>query len=236
MIMSDVREIQIPEGNVRRIMRGSEILWDRLPRDYQEVSYIQSNGNCYFRTGVVPTDKTRMEMKIYTTCTGSFYASGSRSAGGTIYFGQTGTMTKSRVGGSVNGSSVQASTDGVYWSRTSSGQMYDIMLQTNGDGTYDYTIDDTTHDKSYEAIGQTYTAMGDVSKTYDICIFALSKSYIIGGINRLYKYRLYQDGNLVRDFVPCYRLSDGVVGLYDIATMTFYANAGTGTFTKGADV
>lgn len=235
MIISNVREIQIPEGNVRCILRGYETLWDRylLPNGYQEVSYIQSNGNCYFRTGVVPTDKTRMEMQIYTTCTDSFYASGSRSAGGTIYFGQTGTRTNSRVSGSVNESSVQASTDGTLWTRTSSGQMYDIMLQTNGDGTYDYTIDDTTHDKSYEAIGQTYTAMGDVSDNYDICIFALSGSYIIGGINRLYTYRLYQDDNLVRDFVPCYRLSDGVVGLYDIVTRSFFQNAGTGTLTKG---
>ena len=236
MIMSDVREMQIPEGNVRRILRGSDILWDRLPGDYQEVSYVQSNGNCYFRTGVVPTDKTRMEIRIYTTCTGSFYVSGSRSAGGTIYFGQTGTRTKSRVSGSVNGASVQASTDGVYWSRTSSGQMYEIMLQTNGDETYDYVINDTTHDKSFEAIGLSYTAMGDVLTKYDICIFALSSSYIIDGTNRLYKYRLYQDGNLVRDFVPCYRLSDGVIGLYDIVTRAFYTNAGTGTLTKGADV
>lgn len=236
MIISDVRDIQIPEGNVRRILRGSEILWDRLPGEYQEVSYVQSDGHCYFRTGVVPTDKTRMEMRIYTTCTDSFYASGSRSAGGTIYFGQTGTRTKSRVGGSVNGSSVQASTDGTLWSRVSSGQMYDIMLQTNGDETYDYAINDTTHDKSFEAIGHSYTAMGDVSDAYDICIFALSSSYIIGGVNRLYKYRLYQDDNLVRDFVPCYRLSDGEIGLYDIVTRDFYQNAGTGTLTKGADV
>ena len=52
MIMSGVREIQIPEGNVRRILRGSEILWDRLPGDYQEVEYIESTGTQYIDTGI----------------------------------------------------------------------------------------------------------------------------------------------------------------------------------------
>ena len=41
---------------------------------------------------------------------------------------------------------------------------------------------------------------------------------------------------LVRDFIPCYRISDGVIGLYDKVSGKFYTNAGTGTFTKGADV
>jgi len=214
---------------------GADII--TVPSEYQKVSYIQSTTNkCYIRTGVVPTDNTRMEMQIYTTCTDSFYASGSRSAGGTIFFGQTGTRTKARVSASVNEPSVQASTNGTLWSRLSSGQMYEIMLQTNGDGTYDYEINDTTHNKSFEAIGQSYTPMGDVKSDYDICIFALSGSYIIGGTNRLYKYRLYQGGNLVRDYVPCYRVSDNVVGLYDLVSKEFLVNAGTREFTAGPDI
>lgn len=36
--------------------------------------------------------------------------------------------------------------------------------------------------------------------------------------------------------VPCYRKSDGAVGMYDIVGNAFYANIGTGSFTKGADV
>lgn len=37
-------------------------------------------------------------------------------------------------------------------------------------------------------------------------------------------------------FIPCRRNSDSVLGMYDTVTGTFLTNAGTGTFTAGADV
>ena len=53
----------------------------------------------------------------------------------------------------------------------------------------------------------------------------------------LYSCKFYEDNNLlVRDFVPCYRKSDGVVGLYDIVNDEFYTNSGTGVFTAGPEV
>lgn len=38
------------------------------------------------------------------------------------------------------------------------------------------------------------------------------------------------------EFIPCYRKSDNVIGMYDIVREQFFTNAGTGTFLKGADV
>lgn len=40
----------------------------------------------------------------------------------------------------------------------------------------------------------------------------------------------------IRNFIPCYRKSDNVIGMYDLITKTFYENAGTGTFIKGNDI
>ncbi len=40
----------------------------------------------------------------------------------------------------------------------------------------------------------------------------------------------------VYELIPCYRKSDGEIGMYDIANNVFYTNDGTGVFTKGADV
>lgn len=36
-------------------------------------------------------------------------------------------------------------------------------------------------------------------------------------------------------YIPCYRKSDNVIGLYDIITDEFKTNAGTGSFTKGSN-
>ncbi len=52
---------------------------------------------------------------------------------------------------------------------------------------------------------------------------------------KLYSFKIYESGELIRDFVPCYRKSDNVIGLYDLVGSEFYTNSGTGTFLKGAD-
>ncbi len=70
-----------------------------------------------------------------------------------------------------------------------------------------------------------------------------------GKADYLFKGRLYylrffdHTGTMVRSFIPCYRKSDGEIGLYDfcgsICPQTgtpFYVNLGENTFSKGADV
>lgn len=58
-----------------------------------------------------------------------------------------------------------------------------------------------------------------------------SKSY-----SRIYYFRMSNNGILIRDLIPCYRISDDVIGMYDMVNGVFYTNKGTGTFLKGADV
>jgi hypothetical protein len=53
---------------------------------------------------------------------------------------------------------------------------------------------------------------------------------------KLYHFKMTKNNSLVRDMVPCYRKSDGVIGLYDKVEGKFYTNQGTGTFLKGEDV
>ena len=45
-----------------------------------------------------------------------------------------------------------------------------------------------------------------------------------------------QSGDVVCHLIPCYRKSDDVIGMYDIVSNQFLTNAGTGAFTKGANV
>ena len=60
--------------------------------------------------------------------------------------------------------------------------------------------------------------------------------------NRNQKFRIYackiydENGVKIREFIPCYRKSDSVIGMYDTINQTFYTNAGTGAFTKGSDI
>ena len=55
-------------------------------------------------------------------------------------------------------------------------------------------------------------------------------------IGKTYYFKIYKNKKLIRHFIPCYRKSDGVIGLYDLVNDVFYTNSGTGEFEKGADV
>ena len=206
-----------------------------LPSAYQRIRYLESTGTQYINTGKIPTDNTRMQLKYYTTSTGSFYCAGARSGSSTVYFAQSGATSGAKVSCTVNGTSVTAEdSEGVDFKRVSSGQLFEIMIQTNTDSTYDYSIVDYTHNKYFRTTGVSYTPMGTVSDP--ICLFALNSSCVVSGTNRCYYFKLYRNGRIIVDGVPCYRKSDGVAGLYDLVTGTFFTNSGSGEFVKGPDI
>lgn len=73
-----------------------------------------------------------------------------------------------------------------------------------------------------------------------LSIFAWTNTYgnaefINKGCN-IYQLTVKENDSIVADFVPCYRKSDGEIGMYDTVSKTFFTNQGTGTFLKGADV
>ena len=51
----------------------------------------------------------------------------------------------------------------------------------------------------------------------------------------LYSAQIKQGNTILHNYVPCYRKTDNVIGVYDTVTGTFYTNDGTGTFGKGND-
>lgn len=58
---------------------------------------------------------------------------------------------------------------------------------------------------------------------------------ITNGVSRkVGKFSYYnKNDELVCDLIPCYRKSDGEIGMYDLVTKNFLTNAGTGSFSKG---
>lgn len=50
---------------------------------------------------------------------------------------------------------------------------------------------------------------------------------------QIYRSKIWNNGTLIRDFVPAKRNSDDVLGMYDIVNDVFYTNAGAGVFIGG---
>lgn len=53
---------------------------------------------------------------------------------------------------------------------------------------------------------------------------------------KIYACIINDGGVIIRNFVPCYRKADTVIGMYDLVDEQFYTNLGTGNFTKGDDI
>lgn len=51
-----------------------------------------------------------------------------------------------------------------------------------------------------------------------------------------YGARISQGREIVREYIPCYRKSDGEIGLYEKFTGQFLTNTGSGTLDKGTDI
>jgi len=76
----------------------------------------------------------------------------------------------------------------------------------------------------------------NVSTGYDIPIFARSVTGTIDGITSHFELgycKIWQGGDLIRDFVPCKRNYDNAIGLYDKANDKFYQNNGSGEIIAG---
>jgi hypothetical protein len=44
---------------------------------------------------------------------------------------------------------------------------------------------------------------------------------------------MWENGNLIKSLIPARRISDNILGLYDIINNQFYTNAGSGEFIAG---
>ncbi len=62
--------------------------------------------------------------------------------------------------------------------------------------------------------------------------FSLFRRYGTNGMNgRIYSFNIKRNNEYVINMVPCRRVSDGELGMYDYVSKKFYTNNGTGTFT-----
>ena len=236
MIFKNVKGLTLPNGNAVKMSVVDKTLWKkvtgRIPAEYQEVEWLQSAGTSgpYIDLGFAFDTKGKTEMSQYIVNTTAAYTFGTAENSGKVRY-----LLTSPYSGSSRccfyGSSTSNYTEiplnivvGEYNELVFScgdGQMYienktnNTFLKSTG------TIIDKTMTNNLYLFGQNYNG---TPRT--------------GAGTRRIKYFRYYDKNdeLICDLVPCYRKSDGVMGMYDIARNIFLTKAGDGDWTKGADI
>lgn len=197
----------------------------RLPNEYQEIEYIQSSGTQYIDTGVLASGASLgWEIK----CAWLDATKGSSMLGAFTW-------------GGANGGTLAYSNAGTWvyqYGATTSQVEYGL-------GTIDYkphifkanvVSGEFSRDDETLLTGCGYSAIPNTT----VYLFASHRSgettFWVEGKKKIYYCKMYTDGALVRDFVPCYIKVTGEAGLYDLVSGAFFGNDGTGEFAVGPDV
>ena len=190
-----------------------------IPNEYQEVEYIESSGTQYIDTGVLVNNSIRTTFDFQYNSLNSGY---------NRIFGTT------SVSGSQYGVRGSTSTGGYFHGETISLNMdTDVLLETNKRYSLDFNYNNKFYINNVDCGTCSTSYVG--SGTQNISLFRQTQNNT-GSSIKLYSCKLYDNNVLIRNFIPCYRKSDNVIGLYDKVNNVFYTNSGTGTFSKGSDV
>lgn len=195
------------------------------PRElYQRVEYIVSDGEAYILTDFIADDTCGIEMVVSFPHFADHTWSGSRiDSGNTRFFAPYAYSASIWYAGFNANVKISASTkiDTIY------------RCQVNFVNSRLTTVHDEAGTlKGSTAISDTLTA-----HTCPICI--CTQNYAgtprVPRIFNLYSTRCSKGYDVVREYIPCYRKSDGVIGLYEKFTGAFLTTP-VGAFTKGADI
>ena len=215
----------------------------RLPTGYQEVEYIETSGSQYIDTGVTYDNGYTLKAKISPTntitsstdmvltgCRLSNDWSGNSSANYNYkaeFFGFSGTNYQIAYDTQWLKTACPTTANAIYEieSFLNAGTQY---LKVNGSVVISNTISSMTY---LSIMQQCHLLI--FARCGENAYPTYANHFFTG---RLYSYSLELNGTLVRNFVPCYRTLDNEIGLYDLVNDVFYANAGSGSFSKGADV
>jgi hypothetical protein len=197
--------------------------------DYQRVEYIASDGNQYIVTDFVADDNTcGIEAVIAVGNYNSTATMGSRENSGNTRFYLPYPLGSTSVYYGFNAAPKVTATV----SQTAPFRWQTNFINSRLAGVY--TFDGAS-------VGSAAITENLTPHTVPVAIFGLY-SGVDGGVTsaknmKLYSARCSKGFDVVREYIPCYRKSDGEVGLYEKFTGQFLTNASdTGAFTKGADV
>ena len=183
-----------------------------LPSGYTRLRYIQSSGTQYINTGFKPNQNTRVVMDIQAVgASGTYFAFGARQSNTSnafcLFF--------------YNGWAADYQTSNQR--KTFPSIAFTDRLEIDFNKTV-CTVNGQT---------ATFTA-ATFQSPVEMMLLAVNTNGTIANklAAKLYACQIYDNGTLVRDFVPA-KNSSGTAGLYDTAKGVFYTNAGSGAFEAG---
>lgn len=196
-----------------------------LPAAYNPIEYLQFTGTQYINTGVTVDSNTGFDITFEVL-------NGQSSSPYYNLFGVRGNDSSGGTGETQN--FFRIDTIPV---NSNSGTEFKY-----GSTTYNSGIKDTSKinikllNKVYtKPDGSTITVAGTITSGLSMYIGCINKAGAAYGnlaSMKIYRFKIYNGSILAHDFIPVQRVSDKVLGLYDLKTSTFKTNMASGVFTS----
>lgn len=198
---------------INAILRRFELMQLKkggLPKEYEQLEFIYGNGNSYIDCGIKPNYQFEYELKCNAVTGNVVVGTDFISDGNDYRFFHVNNMYYFDVGSKrINGLSNKIANYHMKWGN--------------------YYIYDVDNDKRVEGTTFDENMNGAIISSN---IKLLSGLRIVAG--KVWLFKIWDNGKLVRDYIPSRRKSDNVVGLYDLVEGKFYTSA-TDTPFQGSD-
>lgn len=226
---AEVNTMQIPEGDVQSLSIAGMTVWQKAFGDwrdlYDRVDYIaNASRGQYIVTDYTADNTTGLEVTIACNAYEDVICAGSRISGSNARFYTPYLYASSRQYYGWNTArtlSLKVGTNTKFtarlnWMNSRKAEMMDSGGSLLGSASFGTTKLATQKD----VIALFCSTNGDGSFT--------SRRNM-----KLYGARISQGGEVVREYIPCMRKSDGELGVFEACTETFITRSGSGSFTYG---
>lgn len=242
MSFINARHLSIGGKDAVRLEIGGGAVWKGLPKGYKQIDYIEVTGTQFIDTEFIPNQDTRFvsELMMRTTSGNqSIYgarqnANSADAASRNFAFRVISGKWQPCYGKNLRSTGIAADTK--KWH----------IIDQNKNICRIYGIDEYVEE---DVTASTTVVDGVAINVIDEQTFTAPHTLLIGAIRSgstapgtLYytkaRYRgcqLYDNGVLIRDFIPC-KNADGEVGMYDTVNAKFYGNAGADELVAGAEL
>lgn len=186
-----------------------------LPSGYKRLEYIQSTGAQHIDAGFNPNNNTRVVIDFQSTFNTANSPKGLLGSRNSNDVGMFAFLYSNRIDPNYNGVGKSVTVDSLQR------HVYDFNQNS-------FSVDGAA--VSFDA--------GVFSPGYNLLLLSIQNYGTIDNRKAegyLYSCQIYDNGTLIRDYIPCQK-PDGTIGLLDDVNSVFYGNAGTGAFTAGPEI
>ena len=204
----------------------------QVPAGYTQLQYIESTGTQYIDTGYKPNNLTNFEIQyLHTGWLSSTVAN--------IPYGCTNNPDVGRANNGLfrtNRGGNDILYNRVAWGNTNADTNIDLPNQFLAELNEWYT-DKYLQNKIYinGTLVATSNAPTDISWNSSRTMYLFRRNSIspMPSKIRISYAKIWENESVIKNFIPARRDSDGVLGMYDTVSNTFFTNNGTGEFIAG---